>query len=157
MRTGLALVLWVGGTLAAGQVANLLGGGGEGPFYLRLERPAWAPPASVFGPVWVVLYVLMGVSAWLVWRERSRKKVGLPLGLFVVHLLFNAAWTWLFFRLRDIALALGELVALWVLIVAVGVLFWRVRRLAAALLLPYLLWVSYAAALNFALWRMNPS
>jgi translocator protein len=150
------LVLWIGVSLAAGQLGNWLGGGGDAGFYQQLERPVWAPPDWLFAPVWIVLYVMMGIAAWLVWRERGFRGARLPLILFLIHLLFNAAWTGIFFGLRNFGLAFAEIVVLWLLIAATLILFWRVRPLAGALLLPYLLWVSYAAALNFALWRMNP-
>jgi translocator protein len=156
VRSILALVLWVGVSLAAGLVGNWLGGGGDPQFYQQLQRPGWAPPPWLFGPVWIVLYVLMGVAAWLVWRERGFAGARLPLTLFLVHLVFNAAWTGIFFGLRMFGLAFAEIVVLWILILWVLVLFWRIRALAGALLVPYLLWVTYAAALTFALWRMNP-
>jgi translocator protein len=154
-RSVIGLVLWVGVSLGAGQTGNWLGGG-DASFYQQLQQPAWAPPPWLFGPVWIVLYVMMGVAAWLVWRERGFGGARLPLTLFLVHLIFNAAWTGIFFGLRNFGLAFAEIVVLWLMILAVLLLFWRVRPLAGALLLPYLLWVTYAAALNFALWRMNP-
>jgi translocator protein len=155
-RRWTALALWIGVSLAAGLVGNWLGGGGDPQFYQQLDRPAWAPPPWLFGPVWIALYVLMGVAAWLVWSERGFAGARLPLTLFLVHLLFNAAWTGIFFGLRMFGLAFAEIVVLWGLILWILILFWRVRPLAGALLVPYLLWVTYAAALTFALWRMNP-
>jgi tryptophan-rich sensory protein len=127
-----------------------------GAFYQQLSRPEWAPAASVFAPVWSVLYVLMGVAAWLVWRERGFARARTALGLFLIQLLANALWTWLFFAWRLGALAVAEILVLWVLIVATVVAFWRVRRLAALLLLPYLGWVSFAAALTWSIWQRNP-
>jgi tryptophan-rich sensory protein len=127
-----------------------------GVFYEQLSRPDWAPAASVFGPVWSVLYLLMGVAAWLVWRERGFAGARTALGLFLVQLLANALWTWLFFAWRLGALAFGEILVLWVLIVATVVAFWRVRRLAAVLLLPYLAWVGFAALVTYAVWQRNP-
>jgi translocator protein len=127
-----------------------------GSWYAQLQQPTWAPPAWVFGPVWSVLYALMGVAAWLVWAQHGFGNARTALTLFLVQLLFNALWSWIFFGLRNPGLALLEIVLLWVLIVATTVAFWRKHRLAGALLVPYLLWVSFAAALNFALWRMNP-
>lgn len=155
-RRWAALALWIGVSLAAGLVGNRVGGGGDDQFYQRLDQPAWAPPPWLFGPVWIVLYVLMGIAAWLVWRERGFAGARLPLTLFLVHLVFNAAWTGIFFGLRMFGLAFAEIVVLWGLILWILVLFWRVRPLAGALFVPYLLWVTYAAALTFALWRMNP-
>lgn len=125
-------------------------------FYAQLSRPSWAPPSEVFGPVWTVLYTLMAIAAWLVWREKGLRAARAPLGLFVIQLAVNALWSWLFFAWRRGALAQIEIIVLLVLIVMTIVTFWRVRRLAGLLLLPYLLWVSYATALTFALVRMNP-
>jgi translocator protein len=155
-RAIVGLVLWIGVSLAAGLIGNWLGGGGDAQFYQQLDRPPWAPPPWLFGPVWIVLYVLMGVAAWLVWRERGFGRARFPLVLFLVHLIFNAAWTGIFFGLQRFGLAFAEILVLWALIVWLVVLFWRIRPLAGALLIPYLLWVTYAAALTYALWRMNP-
>lgn len=125
-------------------------------FYQHLLQPSWAPPSSVFGPVWSVLYALMGISAWLVWREGGWRRRRGALTLFVVQLAINALWSWLFFGWHQGALAFADIVLLWVLIVATIVSFWRVWPLASALLLPYLCWVSFAAALNYAVWHLNP-
>src|SRR5690606_9213067 len=96
-------------------------------FYASLSRPAWAPPSGVFGPTWTVLYVLMAVAAWLVWRERERRDVRMPLVLFAVQLGLNALWSWLFFAWRRGALAQMEIVVLLALIALTLIAFWRVR------------------------------
>jgi len=125
-------------------------------FYQQLAQPSWAPPSSVFGPVWSVLYALMGIAAWLVWREGGWRRQRGVLGLFVIQLASNALWSWLFFGWHRGALAFADTVLLWLLIGATLLGFWRVRPLAGALLLPYLCWVSFASALNFAVWHLNP-
>ncbi len=125
-------------------------------FYQRLSQPAWAPPASVFGPVWSALYALMGIAAWLVWREGGFGRHRGVLVLFVIQLAVNALWSWLFFGWHLGALALGDIVILWLLIAATLVGFWRTHPAAGMLLIPYLCWVSFAAALNYAVWQMNP-
>ena len=119
-------------------------------------RPEWAPPSSVFGPVWTVLYALMGIAAWLVWRERHTPGSRRALLLFGAQLVLNTLWSWLFFAWHQGGLAFLDIVVLWLLIVLTIVAFWRIRPLAGALLLPYLAWVTYAAALNLAVWRLNP-
>lgn len=106
--------------------------------------------------MWTVLYGAMAVAAWLVWREGGLRAHRVALGLFAVHLVPNALWSWLFFAWAEGALALADIALLWALIAAALVAFWRVRPLAGALLVPYLLWVTFASALNLALWRMNP-
>lgn len=154
-RSALGLVGW----LAVSFAASAIGAAGSiqaGSFYERLQQPAWAPPASVFGPVWTVLYALMAIAAWLVWRSGGFRANRVALGLFLGQLAVNALWSWLLFAWRLGAAAFADIVLLWVLIVATLIAFWRVRRLAGVLLLPYLLWVSFAAVLNFAVWQLNP-
>ena len=128
-----------------------------GAFYGQLVRPSWAPPGWLFGPVWSALYVLMAVAAWLVWRQSSRRRVAIALGLFVVQLAANALWSWLFFVWNQGAWAFVEVLLLWVLIALTVASFFRLSVLAAALLLPYLAWVTFAAALTWATWRLNPA
>ncbi|MFN3649297.1 MAG: TspO/MBR family protein [Armatimonadota bacterium] len=125
-------------------------------FYAQLARPEWAPPAWLFGPVWSVLYLLMGIAAWLVWREGGFRRQAAPLSLYLAQLVANALWTWLFFAWRQGALAFAEIVLLWLLIAATAAMFWRASKPAALLLLPYLAWVTYAAALSYTLWQRNP-
>ncbi|MEP6897026.1 MAG: TspO/MBR family protein [Rhodanobacter sp.] len=149
---GLASWLLLSFTAAAiGAVASVR----AATFYQHLTQPSWAPPSSVFGPVWSVLYALMGIAAWLVWREGGWRRHRGVLSLFVIQLAVNAWWSWLFFGWHRGAFAFADIVLLWLLIVATLVLFWRVRSLAGVLLIPYLCWVSFATALNFAVWHMN--
>jgi tryptophan-rich sensory protein len=123
-----------------------------GAWYAGLRKPVWNPPNWLFAPVWTLLYAMMAVAAWLVWRDvgLSRETV-----LFVVQLALNAAWTWLFFGLKRPGLAFADIVALWLAILAALLAFWSIRPSAGLLLAPYLAWVTYAAALNAALWRLN--
>jgi benzodiazapine receptor len=126
-------------------------------FYAQLVRPAWAPPASVFGPVWSVLYALMGIAAWLVWRERSANARTVALALFVIQLAANALWSWLFFAWHLGAVAFADVVLLVVLVALTVASFWRVRRLAGAMLIPYLCWITFASALTWSVWQANPT
>jgi tryptophan-rich sensory protein len=148
----LGLLAWLLAAFAAGAV-GAVASVDAASFYAQLSKPSWAPPASVFGPVWSVLYALMGVSAWLVWRSPGSK--GVALGLFGAQLAANALWSWMFFAWHRGALAAVEVLVLLALIVATAVAFWRISRLAALLLVPYLLWVSFASVLTWALWRTN--
>jgi translocator protein len=127
-----------------------------GTFYAQLVRPSWAPPASAFGPVWSVLYLLMGIAAWLVWREQSSGDRRVALALFIAQLCANALWSWLFFAWRNGALAFAEVLVLLALIAATVAAFWRISRLAGALMLPYLAWVCLASALTWSVWQSNP-
>lgn len=125
-------------------------------FYMQLVRPEWAPPPGLFGPVWTTLYALMGIAAWLIWRVGGFHAARTALTLFLVQLAVNALWSWLFFGWHLGALAIADIVLLWVLIVATLVAFWRIKPLAGALLIPYLLWVSFASMLNYSVWQLNP-
>jgi translocator protein len=125
-------------------------------FYQALIRPSWAPPAALFGPVWSVLYLLMGLASWLVWREGSKNTRG-ALRLYLVQLVLNSLWSWLFFAWHQGRWAFFEIVVLWVMILATVVAFWRIRPLAGVLLVPYLLWVSFATALAYTVWMLNPA
>jgi benzodiazapine receptor len=124
-------------------------------WYGNLEKPSWNPPNWLFGPVWSVLYLLMGISAWLVWKKDGFTGAGGALTLFLVQLGLNALWTPVFFGMQRPDLALFVIVALLIMIAATRKAFRRHDRLAAWLLVPYLLWVGFATALNAALWRMN--
>ncbi len=125
-------------------------------WYAGLHKPSWNPPAWVFGPAWTLLYILMAVAAWLVWREGGWKSHGRALRLFLLQWLLNALWTPLFFGMHRAGFAFAEIGVLWLVLLATLVAFWRVRASAGALLLPYFAWVTFAAVLNFTLWRMNP-
>lgn len=124
-----------------------------GEWYFALAKPAWTPPPWVFGPAWTLLYTLMAVAAWMVWKREPR---GLALRCWALQLLLNAAWSPVFFALHAIGAALLVIAALWLAIAGTIAAFARVDRRAAALLLPYLAWVSFATALNLAIWRLNP-
>jgi translocator protein len=147
----LGLAFWLALPLLAGAFGSQFQ---PGAWYAALEKPPWNPPSWVFGPVWTVLYILMGVAAWLVW-DRYRGAAKVALGVFVVQVIFNALWSYFFFGAQAPGLAFGWIVLLWLLIVATLVLFWRARTVAGVLLLPYLAWVSFATVLNFALWQLN--
>lgn len=123
-----------------------------GAWYAALVKPTWNPPAWIFGPAWSLLYTLMAVAAWLVWQRNGWRR---PLLLYCLQLVLNAAWTPLFFGAHELGWALVEIVALWIAILLTLLSFRRVSSLAAWLFAPYLAWVTFATALNFALWRLN--
>ena len=153
MKRGAGLLGWLALCFSASVGAVFVS---TGDWYARLVKPPWSPPAWLFGPAWTTLYTLMAVAAWLVWREGGWKVQKFALGLFLVQWVLNALWTPLFFGLHRADLAFAEISLLWLAILTTLVSFWRVRPLTGALLVPYLLWVSFAAALNFSLWRLNP-
>lgn len=125
-------------------------------WYATIAKPSFSPPNWVFGPVWATLYTLMGLAAWLVWRQRgTNPNVRAALVLFAVQLVLNAVWSIIFFGAHAIGWAFVEIVALWIAILLTTVWFFRVSHAAGILMIPYLLWVSFAAVLNFSLWRLN--
>ena len=127
-----------------------------GTWYANLNQPSWRPPNALFGPVWLVLYIMIATSGWLVWRQSGIAGAALPLGLWVLQLVLNATWSWLAFRRRRLDLAALDMAALWLAILATILAFQPISATAAWLLVPYLAWVSFALALNVKLWRLNP-
>ena len=152
MNAALGLLIWILACFlpaAAGAFFR------PGEWYSELAKPTWTPPGSWFGPVWTVLYLTMGVAAWLVWRRSGWQGARFALALFLFQLVLNGLWSWLFFGLRSPLAGLVDIVVLWL---AIGVTILAFRRHSAGaslLLVPYLAWVTFATALNFALWRLN--
>lgn len=155
------MVLWFGlsfATAAVGAIASVE----AKSFYSRLIQPDWAPPAGAFGPVWTTLFVMMAIAAWRVARGGDRACDGkhaqrrLALSVFIVQLVVNALWSWLFFAWHLGAAAFVDVLVLWSLIAITLVAFWRIDRLAGWLMLPYLLWVTLASALTWSVWQANP-
>lgn len=124
-------------------------------WYTGLAKPSWTPPDWIFGPVWSVLYLSMAVAAWLVWRQAGWADAAVPMALFSIQLLLNALWSWLFFGLHSPGAAAVDIVLLWAAVAAATFVFWRRSTLAGVLFVPYLVWVSFATALNVAIWRLN--
>ena len=142
--------------LLVGGATSLVTMDGLRIWYRTIRRPDWNPPDWVFGPVWTTLYLMMGVALVQVARaERDRATRAVAIGLFVVQLALNAAWSWIFFTNHAIGAALVEVLALWLAIVATIVAFGTIRRSAAALLLPYLAWTTFATVLTATIWRLN--
>jgi tryptophan-rich sensory protein len=142
--------------LAAGFIGSFFTVDSVGTWYAAIHKPSFNPPAWVFAPVWTALYVLMGVSAYLVWMKGwGRKDVRDALAVFGLQLFLNLLWSIIFFGAKQIFYAFAEIVFLWLGIVLTIVLFYRISKNAALLLVPYILWVSFAAFLNYSLWQMN--
>jgi len=127
-----------------------------GDWYESLRKPAWRPPNWVFAPIWTTLYLIIGISGWLVWEVAGFAGAKLAFAVYGVQLVFNAIWSPLFFGLRRPDLSLLDIGALWLSIAATMALFYPIHHGAALLLLPYLAWVSIASVLNFSIWRLNP-
>jgi len=147
------LIICIAACSIAAVLGSLLTTPSLRPWYANLKKPVWTPPSWLFGPAWTVLFITMAISAWLVWRRVELTTV--PMLLFLIQLLLNILWSGLFFALRSPGLALLEIVLLWWAILAVAISSWKVFPPAGWLLLPYLAWVTFAAALNFSIWRLN--
>lgn len=140
---------------AASKIGSAVSVANIDPWYASLAKPAWTPPNAVFGPVWTVLYVLMALAAWLVWRASGWRRGKRALLLYAMQLILNFLWPILFFGFGWVFVALVDAVALWALLLATLLEFRRHSTLATAGLVPYLLWVSYAVFLNWSVWRLN--
>lgn len=154
-RSVTGLAFWLAITYAAAAVGGAATAR-AGAFYADLARPPWAPPGWLFGPVWSLLYTLMGIAAWRVWRLAGWRTARGPLRLYLAQLAVNAFWSWLFFAWR-----LGAVAFIWILLLAAMVFalvraFRRISPPAARLLWPYLAWLVFAAALAYAVWQRNP-
>jgi tryptophan-rich sensory protein/uncharacterized protein YbjT (DUF2867 family) len=154
-RSVLALAACVAACFGAAAIGRLLSLDGVSAWYPAIAKPSWTPPARLFGPVWSALYLMMAVAAWRVWRRDGLREARLSLGVFAIQLVFNAAWSGIFFGLRNPGLAFVEIMALWTLILVTTVLFSARDRVAAVMMLPYLGWVSFASVLNGAIAWMN--
>jgi benzodiazapine receptor len=154
----LILAAFIAAALAAGAVGAVFSPGvsaAANHWYALLAKPAWAPPNGWFAPVWCALYVLMGASAWLIWRERYHRSRNVALAAYAIQLLLNAAWAPLFFGAKNIGAGLFVIIALWLAIAWTIREFAVVRATAAWMMAPYLIWVSFASALNLTIWKIN--
>ncbi len=149
------LLGWIGITAVAAAIGSIAAANSR-EFYEALQRPSWAPPGSVFGPVWTVLYLAMAVAAWMVWKARNYVGARVALLVYLVQLALNALWTWLFFAWHRGALAFVGVVLLWIAVAMTMNLFRRVRPVAGTLMIPYLAWVTFATMLTYAVWKANP-
>ena len=147
------LVLFLIVVFSVSVIGGLFTASSVGTWYEGLAKPSWRPPNWLFGPVWTILYAMMAVSAWLVWKKAG---FGSALLMFAAQLLINGIWSPVFFGAQSLGGGLVVIVALWFAIVGTIAMFWPVSLAAALLLLPYLAWVSFATVLNAAIWRMNP-
>ncbi len=150
------LIFWLGICyLTAWIGAQVSPGIGPSEWYESINKPGWNPPAWLFGPVWTILYTLMGIAAWIVWKNYRWPGANIALVLFLIQLALNGAWSWIFFGAQSPGWALIEILFLLAAIVITTKLFWQKSNLAGWMMVPYILWVSFAAVLNGAIWWMN--
>lgn len=141
--------------LVTGSLSGLANVGSLNDWYVQLNKPSFNPPGYLFGPVWTVLYLLMGVSLYLIWKSPTGKQRTNALIIFGVQMFLNFAWSFMFFYFRQIGLALIDIIALWLMIVYMIVNFYKINKVAANIQIPYLLWVSFATILNASIWMLN--
>jgi translocator protein len=155
-RSSVGLVCWIAFTFLAA-ISGAVTAQAAAAFYGQLDKPRWAPPAWLFGPAWSLLYPMMAVAAWTIWRDFGFNGARRALTLYVVQLALNAAWSWFFFVRRNGREATIEVVLLWMAIAFTLVAFWRLHTSAGILFIPYILWVTFATALTISVWQRNPT
>lgn len=156
IKKPLLLVLSILLSQLAGAIGSFFTTSAISGWYVTLAKPSFNPPNWLFGPVWITLYTLMGIALYLVWRKGMNvQKVSFAVKLFLIHLVFNSLWSIVFFGMKNLSLAFGVIVILWSMIAYLIKLFSEIDKRASYLLIPYLLWVSFASALNFAIWQLN--
>lgn len=166
MKKYIKIIISIALPLLAGFLGSFFTSSSVDTWYTQIAKPVFNPPSWIFGPVWTILYILMGIAFYFVWTSdfSPRRKKAILL-FFVGHLFLNLAWSLIFFGspflsiggVNNIGIAFFEIVVLWLCIAILIFLFWRVRKIAGILLVPYILWVSFASVLNFEIWRLNPS
>lgn len=150
------LVISIGIPVAVGAIAGLFTNTEINTWYQDIDKPTWQPPGWVFGPVWTLLYVLMGVAFYLVWKSNAPAKTKrMAITLWVIQLVFNFFWSFIFFRQHQIDWALAEILVLWFFILLTIIYFSRISKLAAWLMVPYISWVSFASLLTYAIYQLN--
>lgn len=155
-RNTIVLILFLAVSQAAGLIGTIFTVGAIPTWYAALVKPSFSPPDWLFGPVWAILYALIGIAAFILWRERTRlTHAARALNYWWLQLFLNAIWSPIFFGYQHLGLALIVIIFLWLAIAATMWQAWKAERLAAYLLIPYLAWVSFATALNLALWQLN--
>jgi translocator protein len=150
-----SLVPFVVVCFTAAGIGSLFTSNSVNTWYTQLRKPEWTPPNWIFGPAWTTLYLMMAISAWLVWRSSDSYSARFALALFAIQLVLNTMWSIVFFGLHEVGPAFGEILLLWMMIIATAVAFLPFSLLAAWLLIPYIVWVAFASYLNFRIWQMN--
>lgn len=150
------LVFTIGISQLAGIVGSVFTTSEIADWYVFLSKPAFNPPNWLFGPVWITLYTLMGISLYLVWFKGYKEaNIKQAVNIFLVHLAVNSLWSIVFFGLHYLGWAFVIIITLWLMILYLIKLFWDINKTAAYLLIPYILWVSFASLLNYSIWMLN--
>ncbi|RYZ62125.1 MAG: tryptophan-rich sensory protein [Chitinophagaceae bacterium] len=156
MKNWMKLLISIGVPVAVGAIAGFFTATGSNSWYQTIEKPSWQPPGWLFGPVWTTLYILMGIALYLVWKSNASPKVKrMAITLWVIQLVFNFFWSFIFFSQHQIDWALAEILVLWFFILLTIIYFARISKLAAWLLVPYISWVSFASLLTYTIYKLN--
>lgn len=140
---------------SAGLIGTIFTASSITTWYATLIKPEWTPPSWLFGPAWITLYTLMGIAAWMIWKQRKKPAARSALKVYGAQLVLNSIWSPLFFGLQNPGLAFFEIIILLITIVLTIIFFWRINKWAGIILLPYLAWSSFATFLNFTIWQLN--
>lgn len=135
--------------------AQVSPGVASGDWYQSINKPQWNPPTWIFGPVWTLLYAMMGTAAWLIWKKAGFGGAKIALTLFFVQLFLNGLWSQIFFGQQELGWAFAEIIILWAAIILTTIYFFRQSRIAGWLMIPYILWVTFAGWLNYTIWMLN--
>jgi translocator protein len=143
--------------LGLGAIAGFFTAEAVPEWYETLNRPSFNPPNWLFGPVWTTLYIIMGISMFLIWKQSASKKRNLAIFVFLLQMALNFVWSFIFFSFNMIGFALIEIILLWISIIVMLVLFYRIKPMAAYINIPYLIWVTFATVLNASYFLLNRS
>jgi benzodiazapine receptor len=155
MKTSLKLLLCIIIPLAIGAVSGVATASSIDTWYVNIEKPSFNPPNYLFGPVWTTLYVLMGISFFMIIQAKKSELKTKAITIFCIQLFLNFWWSFIFFKFQLLGLAFIEIILIWLSIAAMIILFFEINKTAALLQIPYLLWVSYASVLNGTIWLLN--
>ena len=155
MKNVVKLIVSIAVPFLVGFTASLFTITGVNSWYQAIQKPSWNPPNWIFAPVWTTLYVLMGIAFFLIWRSTDEKQKRTAIILFIIQLVANFLWSFIFFDQHQVSLAFAEIIILWLLILVTIFSFARINKVAAWLLVPYISWVSFAAILNYTIWQLN--
>lgn len=148
----ISILICIGVGAIAGYVTS---GESSSDWYINLQKPSFQPPSWLFSPVWTLLYILMGVALWKVWKKPNSRERNIAITIFFAQLLFNFLWSIIFFNWHGVGMALIDILILWVLILSTIFSFGKLSKTAAWLLVPYISWVTFASILNYSIWQMN--
>lgn len=156
MNNIIKLIICILVCLAVGGISGYFTSTEIPTWYSTINKPSFNPPNWIFGPVWTTLYILMGISFWLIWKSDVSTEVkNKAMLFFAIQLVLNFFWSIIFFSFHQTGFAFIEIIVMWIFILLSILSFYPISKTAAYLLIPYLLWVSFASVLNFAIWKLN--